>query len=221
MDLPLDRFEDEEVYGVLRAIKSMETEMPEDGIFSYLLNDDWEDNEIKTGIFRSLAKLGAIRNPKRSEPPFPRITFEIDPKLLDPLCDQYLRKIRLKPDNKTQKKNIIKIRSARLIPEKHLILINNGEEIMPFNARSGAADSKTFTMVEKLWDFRHEITGNKLTSKKHDIMSETNLRALCGVKTKGAFDKLIDRINLQFTERGLAIQVVNKSGYCKLVIKKG
>jgi hypothetical protein len=123
---------------------------------------------------------------------------------------------RIKSTNKP-----IKIKTIRLDVENKILLINNGHEVMSFNSSREPDGTKVFKIIDAIWQSRYEMKGNDVTNKGSATISAPNLMRVSGVKTKGALDKQINRLNDRFLKAMLAIHVDSRGGRYKLVIKFG
>jgi hypothetical protein len=120
---------------------------------------------------------------------------------------------RIKSTNKPTR-----IKAVRL--EGKVLFINDGQEVVSFNSRKGQDDTKIFKIVDALWDGRYEMRGNEIINRGSVTMSAANLMRVSGVKTKGALDKQVNRLNDRFLKAMLAIRVDSRGGRYKLVIIK-
>lgn len=117
MNPPLNRFDTEEVWSVLVALQNFLRESPDEQSHFYILDSDWENAEFKKDILTSLSDLGVIKNIKYSESPFSGASFEISPKRLDPICQEYKKEILL-----ARKKNQIVSR-----PNENAVIVINSK----------------------------------------------------------------------------------------------
>lgn len=106
----------------------------------------------------------------------------------------------------------IPIKNIRLNKSNRMLIINQGVDSISFQNCL-----KKFKMLDYLWECRWQIKNGKII-QDGDYTSAENLRKFCGCPTIAALNKQKDRLNKLFSNKGIAIKVVNENSQYKLII---
>ncbi|MFH0853438.1 MAG: hypothetical protein V1853_03460 [bacterium] len=117
----------------------------------------------------------------------------------------------------------IKIKDIGLDTTNHLLVINNGEQIIHFRSKKKGVDyqkeTKLFKVFFQLWDFRWEMKDGKV-EKRGDFVSLENLAKGSESESKNAAYKQIQRLNDRFKKKRADIEIKGENEKYRLIINK-
>jgi hypothetical protein len=116
------------------------------------------------------------------------------------------------------------IKNTFLDESNYLLMINNGEKTIRFNAKKKSAtrkeETKAFIILRHLWESRWEIKNGKQKMTDHNTPSVliANLTRLSGCPNDEATRKHIIRLNNRFKKEKVPIKIEKENTHCKIMV---